>query len=131
MLATIELFTLAIIVGGMITFQCLFAPMVFIKIEMAVARPFIRAFFPYYYLYFGALNCVLVGVTSINPDYTTVIYGICLLGFVISRQWLMYAANNATDNGQKTRFAIYHRATVLINTLQLISFIYLLWHITQ
>ena len=130
MFYTIELFLLAITVGGMVTFQCLFAPMIFIKIEMAIARQFIRNFFPFYYLYFGLLNLLLLLVSLNNIDVNTYLYGSCLLGFIVSRQWLMHAANKATDAGKRKSFAIYHRSTVLINTLQLICFAYSLFQFT-
>lgn len=131
MFHTVELFLLAIAVGGMVTFQCLFAPLIFIKIEMPVARAFIRSFFPFYYLYFGLINLLLLLVSLRNIDMSFYLYGCCLLGFVVSRQWLMLAANQATDAGSKKSFAIYHRTTVAINTLQLIAFSYLLWQFSE
>ena len=51
-----------------------------------------------------------------------IIGGVSLLGFLISRQVLMPMANAASDTGQKSKFDIVHKTTVLINTLQLVAF---------
>jgi hypothetical protein len=37
--------------GGILAFSALFAPLVFTKLPMEHAGPFIRAVFPWYYLY--------------------------------------------------------------------------------
>ena len=123
-------FIITPILGDMVAFQLLFAPLVFIKLDMQIARPFIRNFFPFYYLYFGILSLVGLALSLISGSYIEKItIGLCAIGFVISRQFLMPLANNATDNGNKKRFDLYHRATVLINTLQLIGLSYLIFHI--
>ena len=122
--------TLAIIVGGMITFQVLFAPLVFIQLKATIARPFIRQFFPYYYLYFGLLallSCVLGILIGWNEQALMLV--LCLVGFIVSRQILMPAANRASDKSETRRFSWLHRATVLINTAQLIVYLYLLWRL--
>lgn len=124
------LFIVTLIIGGMVAFQLLFAPLVFIKLDMQIARPFIRNFFPFYYLYFGILSLAGLAVSLIYGDYVEkLIMGLCTISFVISRQLLMPLANNATDNGNKKQFDLYHRATVLINTSQLIGLSYLMFHI--
>lgn len=121
-------FSLCVIVGGMVTFQLLFAPLLFAKLEGPVARRFIRAFFPYYYLYFALLTVValLCGVAA-GHNRDLLLLGLCLLGFVISRQVLMPQANAASDAGQSSRFTLIHRTTVLINTAQLGLFAWLLF----
>ena len=123
MLDVLQLVLLSVIFGGMVTFQVLFAPLVFIKIKIDVARPFIRAFFPFYYLYFAFFSLLYLVVSLlIGDNLQTMIGGGSLLGFLISRQVLMPMANTASDNEQKSKFDMLHRATVLINTLQLIAF---------
>ncbi|MEQ3639416.1 MAG: DUF4149 domain-containing protein [Alteromonas sp.] len=113
---------LVVIVGGMVTFQALFAPLIFIKLPSEVARPFIRTFFPFYYLYFGALS-LLATASAIMSNHWQVAWLIApvTLGFIVSRQILMPLANHATDNQQEKKFQIYHRLTVLINTVQLVA----------
>jgi hypothetical protein len=122
-LDTVQLVLLSIIFGGMITFQILFAPLVFIKLGIDSARPFIRAFFPFYYLYFSCFSfAFLIFSLLVGEHIEAIIGGVSLLGFIISRQVLMPIANAASDNGQKSKFDIVHKTTVLINTLQLVAF---------
>lgn len=131
MLDFVLLLTLTILIGGMITFQALFAPLIFIKLPANTARPFIRQFFPFYYLYFGILSLIFFVLTMIMFSSIINLYSIAALliftGFVISRQVLMPLANNATDTGKTAVFKRYHMATVLINTAQLIILIFLFY----
>lgn len=127
MLDTLRLLLLAIIFGGMVTFQVLFAPLVFIKLGIETARPFIRAFFPFYYLYFAALSLLYFIVSIAAQDNVqAIIAGASLLGFIVSRQILMPMANKASDQDQTAKFDKLHRATVIINTVQLGAFLVVL-----
>ncbi|GAC29477.1 DUF4149 domain-containing protein [Brumicola pallidula] len=123
MLDTLQLVLLSVIFGGMVTFQILFAPLVFIKLSIDTARPFIRAFFPFYYLYFSIFSFAYLIVCLLEGDgIQAIIAGVALVGFLISRQILMPMANAASDNNQKSKFDLLHRGTVVINTLQLVAF---------
>jgi hypothetical protein len=93
-----QLLLIATIIGGMLTFQILFAPMIFIKLPEGEARPFIRKFFPFYYLYFALLALILVFVNYFLLDkgfgvfqlvFSVIVFG----GFIISRQVFMPMAN--------------------------------------
>jgi len=61
---------LAFLVGGMVFFAAVMAPLVFTKLPAAVGGPFIRAVFPWYYCY-----CALSA-------------GVAALGFFLRRQWV-------------------------------------------
>lgn len=131
----IQLLVVAVILGGMVAFQVLFAPLIFIKLPNDVARPFIRKFFPFYYLYFGILSIALVGITYLllSQDFgiwLLVVNTASALGFFVSRQVFMPLANKATDEDRQADFNRYHRITVLINTVQLIAMVIVLWLIT-
>jgi hypothetical protein len=132
MLEYIQFLVVAIILGGMVAFQILFAPLIFIKLPSDVARPFIRKFFPFYYLYFGILSIALVGIAYLllGQDFGVwllVVYTASAVGFIVSRQVFMPLANKATDEGRQADFSRYHRITVLINTLQLLAMVVILW----
>lgn len=119
---------LALLFGGMLTFQLLFAPLVFIKLDNQVARQFIRDFFPFYYLYFGLFSLSAIALCwSLSFGWQGGVNGLCFLGFVVARQILMPMANRASDSGDKLAFSRYHRATVIINTLQLGLFTFLIY----
>lgn len=119
---------LAVIFGGMVTFQVLFAPIIFTKLDNKIARRFIRAFFPFYYLYFAALSaCALLFALWMTGNSTKLLLALCFVGFLLSRQWLMPMANKATDNGNQRLFKKIHGVTVGINTLQMCAVAYLLF----
>jgi hypothetical protein len=135
MVEYIQFLVVAVILGGMFAFQVLFAPLIFIKLPNDVARPFIRKFFPFYYLYFGILSIVLVVIAYLllGQDFGVwllVLYTASAVGFIVSRQVFMPLANKATDDGRQADFSRYHRITVLINTLQLIAMVVILWLLT-
>jgi hypothetical protein len=135
MVEYIQFLVVAVILGGMFAFQVLFAPLIFIKLPSDVARPFIRKFFPFYYLYFGILSIVLVVIAYLllGQDFGVwllVLYTASAVGFIVSRQVFMPLANKATDDGRQADFSRYHRITVLINTLQLIAMVVILWLLT-
>ena len=119
----IQLMLLAMLIGGMLSFQLLFAPLLFTKLKMATARSFIRKFFPFYYLYFALLSLMFGAVSCYRSDWWSLsIAATCFIGFVVSRQWLMPQANLATDQGLTARFNLLHRGTIAINTVQLLLF---------
>jgi hypothetical protein len=135
MLEFIQLLVVSVILGGMVAFQVLFAPLIFIKLPNDVARPFIRKFFPFYYLYFGILSIALSGIAYLLLSqnfgvWLLVINTASALGFFVSRQVFMPLANKATDEDRQADFNRYHRITVLINTVQLIAMVIVLWLIT-
>lgn len=135
MLEYIQLLVVAVILGGMVAFQVLFAPLIFIKLPSDIARPFIRKFFPFYYLYFGTLSIALAGIAYmlLGQDFgmwLLLLYTALALGFIVSRQVFMPLANKATDEGRQADFSRYHRITVLINTVQLIAMVVVLWLLT-
>ncbi|MFT5996916.1 MAG: hypothetical protein ACI9RV_002526, partial [Glaciecola sp.] len=73
MLDALQLVILSVIFGGMVTFQVLFAPLVFIKLNIDIARPFIRAFFPFYYVYFAFLSLAYLMVSLVAANTTQAI----------------------------------------------------------
>jgi hypothetical protein len=61
---------LAVLVGGMVFFAAVMAPLVFLRLPAAVGDPFIRGVFPWYY-FFSAVSG-----------------GFAALGFLVRRQWV-------------------------------------------
>ncbi|MBT1450590.1 DUF4149 domain-containing protein [Glaciecola sp. XM2] len=135
MLEYIQILIVSIILGGMLTFQFLFAPLIFIKLPSETARPFIRKFFPFYYLYFGLLAIVLsiLSYYLVEQDYgywLLAAFSFTALLFFVSRQIFMPLANKASDEERKSDFTRHHRTTVGINTLQLLIMLVALWLLT-
>jgi hypothetical protein len=64
---------LAVLLGGMVFFAVVMAPLVFLRLPAAVGDPFIRGVFPWYYC------------------YCAVSAGVAACGFLLRRQWVCVA----------------------------------------
>jgi len=111
----------ALLLGGMGFFSGVVAPMVFTKLEAATAGAFIRAVFPWYYLWLvvtaAAASLALLPVRSFEGALAAAI----ALGGVLARQALMPAINHERDHGKPARFARLHSLSVWLNGAQLLA----------
>lgn len=114
--------------GGILAFSALFAPLVFTKLPMEQAGPFIRAVFPWYYLYvivFGFLSAIFAGLAGADI-WVLSSSAIVALASVYTRQVLMLQINELRDRelaGDKAagqKFNSKHRFSVIINSVQLL-----------
>ena len=114
--------------GGILAFSALFAPLVFTKLPMEQAGPFIRAVFPWYYLYvivFGLLSAIFAGLAG-GGFWVLVPSALIGLTSVYTRQVLMLQINElrdrelAGDKAAGTEFNAKHRLSVIINSVQLL-----------
>ncbi len=111
----------AAVLGSMLFFATVVAPLVFAHFPEADAGAFIRRLFPRYY-------DVLAVVTAAGSLFAlgSVVGGLMsavMVLFVFSRFWLMPRINDARDAGREARFALLHRASVIINMLQMLALI--------
>jgi len=111
----------AAVLGSMLFFAAVVAPLVFAHFPEADAGAFIRRLFPRYY-------DVLAVVTAAGSLFAlgSVVGGLMsavMVLFVFSRFWLMPRINDARDAGREARFALLHRASVIINMLQMLALI--------
>ena len=118
------LFTTAVLLGGMVFFAAIMAPLVFTRLPGPQAGPFIRAVFPVYYL-FVFINAALATLT-LAPRIEAVAMGLVALLTVWLRQWLMPRINRWSDTAQagdasaRRRFNLGHRVSVVVNFAQLL-----------
>lgn len=116
---------IGITLGAMLFFSACVAPLVFMRLEAAIAGRFIRALFPWYYGFglagsaLGALLCAGVAPMAAALSLASA------LGFLLARQVLMPAINAARDAAMADpaaarRFDRLHRASVLLNLVQVI-----------
>lgn len=114
--------------GGTLAFSALFAPLVFTKLPMEQAGPFIRAVFPWYYLYvivFGLLSAIFAGLAG-GGFWVLVPSALIGLASVYTRQVLMLQINElrdrelAGDKAAGAEFNTKHRLSVIINSVQLL-----------
>jgi hypothetical protein len=122
---------LSLAFGGMTFFSTVLTPLVFSKLPMKTAGPFIRQVFPWYYLTMGvsiliALPALLLGAGG-RPGWDVALATFVLVGFAFARQILMPRINRARDAemigelGAARRFRRLHLMSVVINGLQWIA----------
>jgi len=120
-------FTSAVL-GIMLFFSFVVAPITFTVLDEVNSRKFIRKIFPYYYLsnLFLCL-CALISLVildNINFDFYLIL-AITIL-FVISNFILMPLINKFRDNKEDKKFKYSHSVSVLINFIQLIILVIIL-----
>jgi hypothetical protein len=113
---------LAALVGGMLFFGAIMAPLVFTKLPPDVAGPFIRQAFPRYYAFIivssalGALGFLLRGRGFSAIALILIVVLTIWLWF-----WLIPHLNAVRDAGNTAAFDRGHRLSVWLNGLELIT----------
>jgi len=117
----------ACLLGGMVFFAAILAPLVFTKLDGATAARFIRATFPRYYLYV-AIAAALGGVGLVWHDWLS---GAVLLAVALVTAWLRQGlmptlnrlrdAGLAGDAASNARFDRMHRVSVYVNMVQMVA----------
>jgi hypothetical protein len=120
-------FATGILLGAMLFFSGVMAPLIFTKLDADVAGRFIRQVFPWYYVTIIALGSLAaLAVVFFRPADALVLAGVALAG-IIARQHLMPRINRARDavlagdSAAERRFSRLHRVSVWINAVQIIT----------
>jgi len=112
----------SLVLGIMLFFSFILAPMIFKVLPPDNAGVFIRAIFPYYYL----INLLILGLVSgFYIFYETFILDFYLvlvsaLLFFFNLVYLMPKINKLKDERNEKAFKISHFISVVINSVQLI-----------
>ena len=128
MIDQLVLYLTSIILGMMIFFSFVVAPVTFKLLDEENSRKFVRGIFPYYYLinlvvsFIACAMFVYLGDMSIN---FYLMISVCIL-FAISNFILVPSINKLKDAGKEKSFKIYHFVSVLINFVQMIFLILIL-----
>jgi hypothetical protein len=111
--------------GIMLFFTVAVAPTIFTVLPQEWAAKYVRAFFPKYYAVLG----VTTAIAALLID--TTIFRLALAGcaffFFFSQLWITPTVNRARDAGRERTFKILHTLSVVINLLQLVIFIWILY----
>ena len=124
----ISIYLTSIILGIMLFFSFVVAPVTFTALNEENARKFIRKIFPYYYIVnlvisFSVLILfIYIKMFSLNFYLMLVI----TLLFALSNFLLMPLINKFRDNNQEKKFKFSHLISVLINFVQMIILIIIL-----
>ena len=116
------------ILGIMLFFSFVIAPVVFTTLDEENARKFIRKIFPFYYnVNLGISLIVLITfvfLSKLGIDFYFIL--IITLLFAVSNYLLMPLINKYRDNKQDKKFKHSHFISVVINFIQMIFLVVLL-----
>ena len=128
MLGQSALYLTAIILGAMIFFSFVVAPITFKLLDEENSRKFIRGIFPFYYLLNLTLSFVASVLFFLNQNLSidfSLMASVSVL-FAISNFILMPMINKFRDNNEDKKFKISHFISVIINFIQLIFLVIIL-----
>ena len=128
MIEQISIYLTSMILGIMLFFSFVIAPVVFTTLDEENARKFIRRIFPFYYnVNLGISLIVLVTfllLSKFGIDFYLIL-AITLL-FATSNYLLMPLINKYRDEKQDKKFKYSHFMSVVINFIQMIFLVILL-----
>ena len=116
------------ILGIMLFFSFIVAPITFTSLNEENARKFIRRIFPFYYnVNLGIsiiVTLIFIFIESFHLDFFLIL--LVALLFALSNYVLMPLINKYRDNNQDKKFKFSHFISVVINFLQMIFLIIIL-----
>ena len=128
MIEQISVYLTSMILGIMLFFSFVIAPVVFTTLDENNARKFIRRIFPFYYNFNLGISFVVlitfILLGKIGIDFYLIL-AITLL-FAISNYLLMPLINKYRDEKQDKKFKYSHFISVLINFIQMICLLIIL-----
>ena len=125
----ISIYLTSIILGIMLFFSFVVAPVTFTALNEENARKFIRKIFPYYYtvnLTFSILVLICFIILKISSLDFYLILSVAIL-FAVSNFILMPLINKYRDEKQDNKFKYSHFISVVINFIQMIFLVIILF----
>ena len=128
MVEQLSIYLIAMILGIMLFFSFVIAPVVFTTLDEDNARKFIRRIFPFYYNVNLAISFVILLIFLFLSKLGVDFYLILLITilFAISNYLLMPLINKYRDEKQDKKFKYSHFISVVINFVQMICLVFLL-----
>ena len=113
----------SLVLGVMLFFSFVLAPMIFKVLPPDNAGVFVRAIFPYYYLVNFLILCIISSFYIYYETFVLDFYIIlfCTLLFFFNLIFLMPKINKYKDQRNEKGFKISHFISVIINFMQLIA----------
>ena len=128
MIEQISIYLMAMILGIMLFFSFVIAPVVFTTLEEDNARMFIRRIFPFYYNVNLGLSLIVLltflFLSKLGIDFYLIL--IITLLFATSNYLLMPLINKYRDEKQDEKFKYSHFISVVINFIQMVFLVVLL-----
>ena len=128
MIEQVSIYLIAMILGIMLFFSFVIAPVVFTTLDEDNARKFIRKIFPFYYNVNLAISFVILLIFLFSSSLGVDFYLILLIKilFATSNYLLMPLINKYRDEKQDKKFKYSHFISVVINFVQMICLVFLL-----
>ena len=128
MIEQVGIYLTAMILGIMLFFSFVIAPVVFTTLDEDNARKFIRRIFPFYYNVNLAISFIVLVLFLFLSKLGVDFYLILLITilFAISNYLLMPLINKYRDEKQDKKFKYSHFISVVINFVQMICLVFLL-----
>ena len=128
MIEQVGLYLTSVILGIMVFFSFVVAPVTFTTLNEENARKFIRKIFPYFYLFNLTISILTIFTFVIIQKFSIEFYLISFVAilFIISNFILMPLINKYRDTNQDKKFKYSHFASVLINFIQMIILVIIL-----
>ena len=128
MIEQISLYFVSAILGIMLFFSFVLAPVLFTTLDEENARLFIRKIFPFYYNVNLGICSIILLIFITQGKFLIDFYLILLVTilFAISNYFLMPLINKYRDEKQDTKFRYSHFISVVINFIQMIFLIFIL-----
>ena len=128
MFEQVSIYLTAMILGIMLFFSFVIAPVVFTTLDEENARKFIRRIFPFYYnvnlgICFIVLILFLV-LSNFGIDFYLIL--VVTLLFATSNYLLMPLINKYRDEQEDKKFKYSHFISVVINFVQMICLVFIL-----
>ena len=125
MIEQLSIYLIAMILGIMLFFSFVIAPVVFTTLDEDNARKFIRRIFPFYYnvnlaISFAVLLTFLF-LSKLGVDFYLIL--LITILFATSNYLLMPLINKYRDEKQDKKFKYSHFISVVINFVQMICLV--------
>ena len=128
MIEQLSIYLIAMILGIMLFFSFVIAPVVFTTLDEDNARKFIRRIFPFYYNVNLAISFIVLllflFLSKLGVDFYLIL--LITILFAISNYLLMPLINKYRDEKQDKKFKYSHFISVVINFVQMICLVLLL-----
>ena len=129
MISNLVFTSISAVLGIMLFFSFVVAPVGFKSLNEKSYRNFIRKIFPYYY----SINLTILILVSVpiyvyhGMNLTLYLIYICCVLFAVSLFILMPLINKFKDKKKKRKFKVAHTASVIINFLQILLLIIIIF----
>ena len=122
MFEQVSLYLTSVVLGVMLFFSFVVAPVTFTSLNEENARKFIRKIFPYYYTVNLFISLLILSIFIILKKFSIDFYFILIISilFALSNFLLMPLINKYRDNKEEKKFKYTHFISVVINFIQMI-----------